>query len=71
MLEIAEFIPPNPNSVWKLAKQAGVDLAVAGLLGGGAFFLTAHLLRVQEPALAWHRARGWWQAARPRFTSRR
>ncbi len=31
MLEIAEFIPPTPNSVWKLAKQAGVDLAVAGL----------------------------------------
>lgn len=33
MLEIAEFIPPAtaPTLVWKLAKQAGVDLAVGGL----------------------------------------
>ena len=31
MLEIAEFIPPKPQPLWKLAKQAGVDLAVAGL----------------------------------------
>lgn len=31
MLEIAEFIPPKPAPLWKLAKQAGVDLAVAGL----------------------------------------
>jgi len=31
MLEIAEFIPPQPNTVWKLALQAGVNLAVAGL----------------------------------------
>ena len=31
MLEIAEFIAPTPNPVWKLARQAGVDLAVAGL----------------------------------------
>jgi len=31
MLEIAEFIAPNPTPVWKLAKQAGVDLAVGGL----------------------------------------
>jgi mannonate dehydratase len=31
MLEIAEYIPPQPNSVWKLALQAGVNLAVAGL----------------------------------------
>src|SRR5688572_29046700 len=39
MLEIAEFISPNPSPVWKLAKQAGVDLAVGGLpfddLGAG------------------------------------
>jgi mannonate dehydratase len=31
MLEIAEFIAPKPSPLWKLAKQAGVDLAVAGL----------------------------------------
>ena len=31
MLEIAEFIPPTPTPVWKLAKQAGIDLAVGGL----------------------------------------
>jgi mannonate dehydratase len=31
MLEIAEFIDPTPSPVWRLAKQAGVDLAVGGL----------------------------------------
>jgi mannonate dehydratase len=31
MLEIAEFISPAPSPVWKLAQQAGVDLAVGGL----------------------------------------
>jgi mannonate dehydratase len=31
MLEIAEVIPPQYSPVWKLAKQCGVDLAVAGL----------------------------------------
>ena len=31
MLEIAEIIRPTPSPVWKLAKQAGVDLAVGGL----------------------------------------
>lgn len=31
MLEIAEFISPNPTPVWKLALQAGVNLAVGGL----------------------------------------
>jgi len=31
MLEIAEMIAPTPTPVWKLAKQAGVDLAVSGL----------------------------------------
>lgn len=41
MLEIAEFIAPTPSPVWKLARQAGVDLAVGGLplesdLGGEA-----------------------------------
>ena len=31
MLEIAEFIDPTPSPLWKLAKQAGVNLAVGGL----------------------------------------
>ena len=31
MLEIAEFIAPTPTPLWKLAKQAGIDLAVGGL----------------------------------------
>ncbi|MET3896590.1 mannonate dehydratase [Devosia sp. UYZn731] len=31
MLEIAEFISPAPSPVWKLAQQAGVNLAVGGL----------------------------------------
>jgi mannonate dehydratase len=31
MIEIAELIVPTPGPVWRLAKQAGVDLAVGGL----------------------------------------
>lgn len=31
MLEIAEMIAPTPSTIWKLAKQAGVDFAVGGL----------------------------------------
>lgn len=53
MLEIAEFISPAPAPVWKLAKQAGVDLAVGGLpfdsvQGGEAPWDYAPLLRMKE-----------------------
>jgi putative peptidoglycan lipid II flippase len=44
-------------------------LAAGGLLGGGAFLFTVHLLHVPEPALAWQRARAWWQARRARPNS--
>lgn len=42
MLEIAEFIAPTPTPVWRLARQAGVDLAVGGLP-------PADLLEGEEP----------------------
>ncbi len=53
MLEIAEFISPTPSPVWKLAKQAGVDLAVGGLpfdslQAGEAPWDYAPLLRMQQ-----------------------
>jgi len=53
MLEIAEFISPTPSPVWKLAKQAGVDLAVGGLpfddlKAGEAAWDYAPLLRMKE-----------------------
>lgn len=31
MIEIAEFLAPTPNRIWRLAQQAGVTLAVGGL----------------------------------------
>ena len=31
MMRLAEFIPPSPTTVWKLARQCGIDLAVGGL----------------------------------------
>ena len=33
MIEIAEFIPPTPGPLWRLAQQAGVTRAVGGLPG--------------------------------------
>lgn len=46
-------------------------LSTGGLLGGGAFLLTAHLLGVQEPAIAWQRTWAWWRTRRGRSGSKR
>ncbi len=31
MIQIAEFLAPTPGPIWRLASQAGIDLAVGGL----------------------------------------
>jgi D-mannonate dehydratase len=53
VLEIAEFISPAPSPVWKLALQAGVNLAVGGLpfddlQAGEGLTDYAPLLRMQQ-----------------------
>ncbi len=54
MIEIAEYLPPAPSPLWRLAKQAGVDWVVGGLpfgeisLGDDAPWDYRPLLRMKE-----------------------
>ena len=54
MIEIAEYLPPAPSPLWRLAKQAGVDWAVGGLpfgeisLGDDAPWDYGPLMRMKE-----------------------
>lgn len=53
-------------TVGPATREGGIGILAAyltggGIAGGGAFFLTACLLRVQEPVIAWQRALHWWK----------
>lgn len=61
---LREVVKPAflPTFLQNRREAEGRDWRLFGSLGGGAFLLAAHLLGVQEPAIAWRRARAWWKA---------